>query len=54
MNKIKLALPAVVLMCFFILVTVGSAQTGSENMSGSSMDKGMESMAGDTMEKNMK
>jgi hypothetical protein len=35
------------------LAAVGCAQTDSDSMSGSNMDKSMESMSDDTMDKNM-
>ena len=53
MKKVMSTLLIASLMFFFALAAVGCAQTGSDTMSGSNMDKPMESMSGDTMDKNM-
>ena len=53
MKKVRSTLLMIILMFFLILTATGCAQTGSDTMSKSSMDKAMDTMNTETMDGNM-
>ena len=53
MNKSKPALVMICLLFLFAVTAAGCAQTGSDTMSGNSMETQMDTMDNDSMDKNM-